>query len=185
VLMKALLTIPLIASGCATQITATDTSRAPKAVPAAAVARPSQGTDPVLAAARAKVMAAYAGYINAETNASTTADYGSPELSHYTSDPLLGQWIAQLFHLHVIGDVQRGAVISHPQLASLTLSKTSGTAIVRDCLDQSKISIVNAATGKAVALPKAKPYLAIATIYLYANGAWMVSKVDTPSGKPC
>jgi hypothetical protein len=185
VLMAALLTVPLIASGCASPPARADTSRAPGAVNAVAVATPSPSTASTLAAAQAQAMAAYSGYIEAETSASQTADYGSPSLSKYASDPVLGQWIAELFHLHVIGDVQRGAVISHPKLMSLKLSKTSGTAIVRDCLDQSRISIVNASTGISVALPKSKPYMAVATVYLYANGAWMVSKVDTSGNKPC
>jgi hypothetical protein len=184
-LMGALLVIPLSVAACASESGTADTSRPPMSIRAAAVAAPTPTHDPALALARSRAMAAYAGYINAETTASTTADYGSADLSKYTSDPLLGQWIAQLFHLHVIGDVQRGAVISHPALESLKLSKTSGTAIVRDCLDQSQISIVNATTGKALPLPKAKPYVAVATIYLYSNGAWMVSKVDTSNGKPC
>ena len=130
-------------------------------------------------------MAAYNGYIHAETIASQAADYGSADLSKYASDPLLGQWVAELFHLHVIGDVQRGSVVSHPTLVSVKLAKKSGTAIVRDCLDQSGISIVNAATGKQIPVPKSKPYVAVATVYLYANGVWMVSSVDTSGNKPC
>jgi hypothetical protein len=184
-LFASLIAAPLVVAGCASRSGSADTSRAPVAVRVAAVATPNPSTGPEIVVARAQALAAYQGYISAETSASQSADYGSPELSRYTSDPLLGQWIAQLFHLHVIGDVQRGAVVSHPNLVSLKLSKTSGTAIVRDCLDQSQIEIVNATTGKAVALPKAKPYLATATVYLYGNGAWMVSKVDTSEAKPC
>jgi hypothetical protein len=184
-LVAAVIVAPLTIAGCASPSARADTSRAPDSVHVAAVSAPSAGSDPAVAAARVRAMAAYAGYINAETSASQAADYGSAELSKYTSDPLLGQWIAQLFHLHVVGYVQRGAVISHPKLVSLKLSKSSGTAIVRDCLDQSRISIVDAANGKAVPLPKSKPYLATATVYLYANGTWMVSKVDASGNRPC
>jgi hypothetical protein len=173
------------AAGCASNPATTDTSKAPANVRVVAVAVPSASGSPKLATARAQAMAAYAGYIHAETTASTTADYGSPELTKYTSDPLLGQWITELFHLHAAGDVQRGSVISHPILVSVKLSAKSGTAIVRDCLDQSRISIVNATTGKVIPLPKSKPYVAIATMYLYSNGRWMVSKVDTTSGASC
>jgi hypothetical protein len=172
-------------TGCASDRTATDASKAPAKVSVVAAVAPDPSGKPTLATARAQAMAAYRGYIKAETDASTTANYGSADLTKYTSDPLLGQWISELFHLHVIGDVQRGAVISNPTLVSLKLSAESGTAIVRDCLDQSRISIVNASSGKAVPLPKSKPYIAIATMYLYSNGRWMVSKVDTSTGAPC
>jgi hypothetical protein len=184
-LVGVLLLATIAVSGCAAAPAAEDTSRAPAAVPVAAVSTPSAGSNPKLANARAAAMTAYSGYIHAETTASQAADYGSADLSKYTSDPLLGQWVAELFHLHVIGDVQRGTVISHPTLVSVKLSKKSGTAIVRDCLDQSGISLVNAATGKQIPLPTSKPYVAVATIYLYANGQWMVSTVDTSGNKPC
>jgi hypothetical protein len=185
VLMTVLVVGNMIVAACASSATTPDSSRAPAAVGVVAAVAPAPSATPALAAAQANAMAAYAGYINAETTASATADYGSTALSKYASDPLLGQWIAELFHLHVIGDVQRGAVISHPQLLSLKLSKKSGTAIIQDCLDQSQISIVNATSGKSVPLPKTKPYVAIATMYLYSTGAWMVSSVDTSKTKPC
>jgi hypothetical protein len=172
-------------AACASNQAAADTSRAPVRVNVAAVAAPDPSGNPTLQAARSQALAAYRGYIKAETDASTTADYGSADLTKYTSDPLLGQWISELFHLHVIGDVQRGAVISHPTLVSLKLSAKSGTAIVRDCLDQSRITIVNASSGKVIPLPKSKPYIAMATMYLYSNGHWMVSKVDTSNGASC
>jgi hypothetical protein len=185
VLVGIVLLVPVIVASCASPSATEDSSRAPDAVAVVASTAPSPSVDPAIAAARTSAMVAYTGYINAETAASASADYGSPALSKYASDPVLGQWIAELFHLHVIGDVQRGSVISHPRLLSLKLSTKSGTALVRDCLDQSHISIVNATTGKEIPLPKAKPYVAIATMYLYSNGAWMVSKVDTSSGEPC
>jgi hypothetical protein len=172
-----------VAAACGSTSTAADTSRAPAASSTAVVA--STTIDPRITAAEANVMAAYNGYINAETAASQAADFGSGDLSKYMTDPLLGQWVAQLFHLHAIGDVQRGAVISKPALVSLKLSKTSGTAIVRDCLDQSQISIVNAKSGKPLSMPATKPYVAIASLYLYSDGRWLVSKVDTTDDKPC
>jgi hypothetical protein len=184
-LLAAVLMAPVVLAGCASKAAPQDTSRAPIAAAVAAPQASPSGADGKVALAKANAMAAYAGYIVAETEAAQTADYGSPQLSKFTSDPLLGQWIAQLFHLHVIGDVQRGSVLSHPILVSLKLSAQSGTATVRDCLDQSAISIVNAQTGAAVPLPKPKPYVAIATLYLYSTGVWMVSKVDTTGSQPC
>lgn len=184
-LVAAVLATAAVVGGCASRVLPVDESRVPAAIPVVAPATSAGGADAKLTLAKMNAMAAYSGYINAETQASQTADYGSALLSKFTSDPLLGQWVAQLFHLHVIGDVQRGAVISHPILTSLKLSKTSGTATVRDCLDQSGISIVNAQTGAKVSLPKAKPYVATATLYLYSTGAWMVSKVDTTGDQSC
>jgi hypothetical protein len=184
-LLVAVLVAPVVISGCASKASEADTSRAPLTVQVAAPATSAGGDDIKSAIAKVNAMAAYSGYIVAETAAAQTADFGSPQLSKFTSDPLLGQWIAQLFHLHVIGDVQRGSVVSHPVLVSLKLSAQSGTATVRDCLDQSGISIVNAQTGADVPLPKTKPYVALATLYLYSTGAWMVSKVDTTGSQPC
>jgi hypothetical protein len=184
-LLLVILTASAAVGGCATRPSVVDDSLPPGApVAATASAGADAGGSPI-EIARTKAMAAYSGYITAETQASQTADYGSPELSKFAASPLLGQWVAQLFHLHVIGYVQRGSVISHPILTSLTLSARSGTATIRDCLDQSKITIVNARTGAKVALPKSKPYVAVATLYLYANGAWMVSTVDTTGSQPC
>ena len=172
-------------AGCASPSTASDTSRAPIAAGEVAIATPSVSVNPTVANARAQVMAAYSGYIAAETSASQTADYGSSELSKYAADPLLGQWVAELFHLHVMGDVQRGAVVSHPVIVSVNMSKTSGIAVVKDCLDQSAITVVNAQTGTAVALPKTKPFVATATLTLYSTGTWLVSRVDASAGKTC
>ncbi len=184
-LVAVILAAATVIGGCASRVSPVDDSRAPAVLQVAAPATTAGGVDAKLATAKANAMAAYANYIAAETQASQTADYGSALLSKFTSDPLLGQWVAQLFHLHVIGDVQRGSVISHPVLTSLKLSTVSGTAVVRDCLDQSAISIVNAQTGAKVPLPKTKPYVAVATLYLYSNGSWMVSKVDTTGDQPC
>jgi len=130
-------------------------------------------------------MTAYNGYISAETAASQSASFNSPDLAKYMGDPLLGTWVSQLFHLHVMGDIQRGTVITHPVLASLKLSKSSGTAVVRDCLDQSGISIVNAKSGKALPIPVSKPFVATATVQLYPDGRWLVSKVDTKGDGSC
>ena len=52
-----------------------------------------------------------------------------------------------------MGDIQRGAVVTNPVLVSLKLAKSTGTAIVRDCLDQSGITIVNKKSGKVRADP--------------------------------
>jgi len=184
-LVAAVLVAAIVVGGCASRVDGVDESRAPIVLQVAAPATSANGADAKLVVAKANALAAYSNYIAAETQASQTADYGSPLLSKVIADPLLGQWVAQLFHLHVIGDVQRGSVVSHPVLTSLKLSTASGTAIVRDCLDQSGISIVNAQTGAKVALPKTKPYVAVATLYLYSTGAWMVSKVDTTGDQPC
>ncbi len=183
-LASVLLVIPPVLTGCASKMAA-DTSRPPVLAPGATPATTAGAAGSKLDHAKALALSAYSGYIAAETNASQTADYGSSALSKYASDPLLGQWITQLFHLHVIGDVQRGSVISHPVLQSLTLSATSGTAIVRDCLDQSGISLVNARTGATVPLPKTKPFVTLATLYLFSTGVWMVSKVDSSGAKSC
>jgi len=174
----------LVLAGCASRAPS-DHSRAPSAPGAVAVALTGTDAGPAPTGAGGAVLAAYGGYIRAETLASQSADYGSPDLSKYMGDPLLGQWIAQLFHLHVVGDVQKGAVISHPKLQSLSVTKKSGKAVVRDCLDQSGISLVKAATGEAVPMPVVKPYVAVATLYRYPNGAWRVSSVDTPDGATC
>jgi hypothetical protein len=184
-LLVAVLIAPVIVSGCASRTSMADTSRVPVAGQPAAATTSAGGGGSKTEIAKANALAAYSNYITAETHASQAADYGSRELAKFTAYPLLGQWVAQLFHLHVIGDVQRGSVASHPVLTSLKLSTRSGTATIRDCLDQSGITIVNAQTGTKVALPKSKPYVAVATLYLYANGAWMVSKVDTTGTESC
>jgi hypothetical protein len=130
-------------------------------------------------------MAVYNGYIGAETAASQTANYSSGDLAKYMSDPLLGTWISNLFNLHSMGDIQRGAVVNNPVLVSLKLSGNTGTAIVRDCLDQRGITIVNKKTGKAVPIPAGKPFIATATVLLYPDGRWLVSKVDTKEDGSC
>lgn len=177
------LVVAVVLTACGTTTSRADTSRVPLAAQTSIAA--SATIDPRIVAAGAAVMAAYNGYISAETVASQSANYSSPDLAKYMGDPLLGTWVSQLFHLSAMGDIQHGTVISHPSLVSLKLSETSGTAIVRDCLDQSGITIVNAKSGKAVPIPASKPFIATATVYLYPGGRWLVTKVDTKEDGSC
>lgn len=169
-------------SACSRTAAAHDTSRAP-VQPAAA---PTVTIDPVRMAAQAQVMSAYESYIEAETVASQRADYGSRDLAETAGQPVLGQWVAQLYHLHVIGDVQRGTVVSaNPQMTILKSSGANGTAVVTDCLDDSSISIVNASTGTPMKLPPHNSrYRATTTLYLL-DGRWRVCKVKADRSKPC
>ncbi len=173
----------IVLSACGTRAPGADTSRLPGAVTVAG--SPSSTIDPRILAADTAVMVAYNGYINAETAASQTANYSSGDLAKYMSDPLLGTWISNLFNLHSMGDIQRGAVVTNPVMVSLKLAKSSGTAIVRDCLDQSGIKIVNKKTGKIVPIPTGKPFVTTATVLLYPDGRWLVSKVDAKEDGSC
>ena len=102
-------------------------------------------------------MTAYAGYLDAETTASQHADFASVELTRFMAQPLLGQWVAQLYHLHAIGYKQIGAVISAaPAVQSLAVvtAKGTGIAIVTDCLDEVNLKIVKVCNGDRWSLPK-------------------------------
>jgi hypothetical protein len=169
-----------VLTACATSHGPSDASRAPTATPAAA-----STIDPRILAAHLDVMTAYNGYIAAETSASQTADFTSSDLPKYMGDPLLGSWVASIFHIHMLGDVQTGAVVSHPQLVSLQLSDTSGTATVRDCLDQSGIDIVNAKSGKSAKFNRVNKVLSTATVTLGPNGRWRVTQVDAKAAVTC
>jgi hypothetical protein len=168
-------------TACSSRAAPVDDSAAPRPVEPAAVA---VAVDPD----RQAVLTAYAGYLDAETTASQQADYGSVELTRFMAQPLLGQWVAQLYHLHAIGYKQLGAVVSAaPKLTSLTVttSKGSGTATVTDCLDETAMSIVKVSNGAPMALPKHNSrYQATATLHL-ADGMWRVSEVDADRSRTC
>jgi len=116
------LVVAEVLTACGTPHATSDTSQTPAtAAPAAA-----STLDPRILSTRAAVMTAYNGYIAAETNASQTADFASSDLGKYMGDPLLGTWVASIFHIHALGDVQTGAVVSHPQLVSLKLVDKTG-----------------------------------------------------------
>lgn len=173
----------LLAAGCSTSAHTVDKSHPPE--PAASGVA-TVAVDAKIAAARDAVMRTYVGYLNAETSAAQTADYASPELSLYTADPLLGQLIAAIDHLHRIGAVQIGAAASNPTITSLKLTDKMGTATVRDCIDESSISIVYQKTNKVIPLPDTnKRYVAITTAYLYPNGQWLFSKAVAHRDEPC
>ena len=134
------------------------------------------------------VLAAYAGYLAAETTASQHADFASDEMNRFMAQPLLGEWVAQLYHLHVIGYKQLGAVISaDPKVKSLTVvtAKGTGTAVVTDCLDDSNIKIVKVRTGEPMVLPKRSPrFQTVATLSL-RDGMWRVYEVDADRSRTC
>jgi hypothetical protein len=168
------------ATGCSTDPAPADVSAPPRIV-----AAPVQvAVDPN----RDAVMTAYAGYLAAETTASQQADYGSTELTRFMGQPLLGQWVAQLYHLHAIGYMQTGAVVSAaPKLASLTVASRSGTgtAVVTDCLDETAMKIVKVSDGTPMVLPKHNSrYQTTATLRLSA-GMWRVYEVDADRSRTC
>lgn len=171
-----------VTTACGSGSAPTDTSAPPQAVKPAATVRTV--ADP----RRQAVMEAYAGYLAAETTASQKADFGSTELPRYMGQPLLGQWVSQLYHLHAIGYKQLGSVVSaSPWLTSITFSagRSTGTAIVTDCLDENAMTIVNATTGRQMELPRHNSrYLTKATLHL-ENGFWRVYEVDADRSKTC
>jgi hypothetical protein len=168
-------------TACSSGTAPVDDSAAPRPVEPAAV---QVAVDPN----RQAVLTAYAGYLDAETTASQRADYGSAELTRFMAQPLLGQWVAQLYHLHAIGYKQLGAVVSAaPELMSLAVTRSdgTGTAIVTDCLDETAISIVKVSNGAPMALPRHNSrYQATATLHL-AGGMWRVSEVDADRSRTC
>jgi hypothetical protein len=162
-----------------------------KSAPADASAPPRIVAAPVQVAAdpnRDAVLTAYAGYLDAETTASQHADFASVELTRFVAQPLLGQWVAQLYHLHAIGYKQIGAVISaDPTVRSLSVvsAKGSGTAVVTDCLDEVNVKIVKANTGEPMILPKrSSRFQTVATLRLQ-GGIWRVYEVDADRSRTC
>ncbi len=159
--------------------------------PGDASAPPRIAAAPVQVAAdpnRDAVMTAYAGYLDAETTASQHADFASVELTRFMAQPLLGQWVAQLYHLHAIGYKQIGAVISaDPAVQSLAVvtAKGTGIAVITDCLDEVNLKIVKASTGEPMILPKrSSRYQTVATLRLQ-GGIWRVYEVDADRSRTC
>lgn len=174
----------LLVAGCAASPRSADRSKPP--APAAGDKGLTVPIDSKTAAARDAVMRVYVGYMNAETAAAQAADYASPELPLYVADPLLGQLIAAIDHLHRMGAVQKGAVVSRPTIDSVKLTSRIGVATIRDCVDESSLRIVYQKTNKAIPLPKAnKRYVAITTAYLYPDGRWLVSNAVAHRDQPC
>ncbi len=177
---SALAVVFVTISGCGTRAESADASLPPRSVVA--------GAKVAINPDRQRVLAAYAGYLDAETSASQHADYASAELTRFMDQPLLGQWVAALYHLHAIGYKQVGSVISAaPRITSLDLAAGSeaGTAVVTDCLDETGMSIVDATTGKPMKLPAhSSRYQTTATLHL-RDGIWRVYEVDADRSRTC
>jgi len=187
----ALLSVAML-SACAAR--SDDTSKAPP--PGAAV----EGTTPTSApvslgpsatAVTPAILSAYQGYLHYSTLSAQTGDFDSPQLRKYAIDPLLGQWVVNVYDMYQRGVVQRGAVTHHgTKVIDVKLSTTRGvpigTATILDCLDNSGISIIDAITRAVVVPATAGRFLAsTATAQMYPDKHWVISNVDAKVVKSC
>jgi len=180
-------------SACATH-GGDDTSRAPAPGTAVAGTTPTAAPatlGPSASAVQPAILDAYQGYLKYSTLSAQTGDFDSPKLRNYAIDPLLGQWVINVYDMYQRGVVQRGAVAHHgTKVIDVKLSTSRGvpigTATILDCLDNSGVSVIDA-TSRAVVVPASPGRFLASTAYaqMYPDKHWVISQVDAKTVKSC
>jgi hypothetical protein len=137
--------------------------------------------DPRAAAAKAAVTA-YQGYISAYAAASQIPDPDYPGLSRYVNQPLLSRTKHALRSMRDRGQVQVGAQTATVKGTSVDLAGSQPSATIHACLDYSALQLVYTSNHSPVpnSQIKSPKVSAIVTVWLFANGQWMVT--DTKDG---
>jgi hypothetical protein len=171
-----------------------DTSKAP--LPGRVDDNPVASGDPGVVgpsatSAASAVLVAYQGYLTYSTLAAQTGDFDSQRLKTYAIDPLLGQWVVNVYDMYQRGVVQRGAVVHHgTKVTDVKLSTRDGvpigTATIVDCLDNSGVSIIDAITRAVVVPATPNRFLrSVATAQMYPDRHWVISQVDAKAVTKC
>ena len=168
------LTITLTA-GCTSEGTGTPPSLGPGSIPSTPTVDPS-------AAATTAAVAAYQGYIKAFAAALQTADPDDPNLARYVADPLLSRTRRVLRSMREEGQVQVGEQTATVTTTDVDLASDQPVVTIHACLDYSNLKLVYRSNRSPVpnATIKDPKVSAIATVWLYRNGQWLVN--DTKDG---
>jgi hypothetical protein len=142
--------------------------------------------DPKAEAASQGAVAAYLGYVRAFAAASQVPDPDYPGLARYVNQPLLSRTRHELGSMRDKGVVQVGAQTATVTATSVDLASDQPSVTVHACLDYSALRLVYKSNHVPVPnsqLKKTK-VSAVATVWLFVNGQWMVT--DTKDGTaPC
>lgn len=143
---------------------------------------PTTSEDPQAAAATRAAVTAYQGYIGAYAAASQIPDPDYPALSRYVNQPLLSRTKHALRSMRDSGQVQVGAQTATVKGTSVDLAGSQPSVTLRACLDYSALQLVYKSNHSPVpnSQVKSPKVSAVVTVWLFANGQWMVT--DTKDG---
>ncbi len=162
----------LSAAGCTSRSTPSVTPSV-----AASSASPSPSVDPSTAAATQAAIAAYNGYIQTFALAAQTADPADPSLARYLADPLLSLTRHNLQTMKDRGEVQVGAQKATVTSTQVDLNAAQPVVTIHACLDYSALKLVYKSNHSPVPNSEIKTprVSAIATVWLYQSGQWLVN----------
>jgi len=135
------------------------------------------------AAAEADVLAAYRGFWAAATEAEAHPHRRHPQLARFATDKALAAEQATIVLYRQQGIVGRGKPKLSPEVVALSIS--SGTAVIRDCLDLTNVDAIYRDTGKsAIAPDQSRRHLATAKAAVY-DGRWVIRDLVANRKQPC
>ncbi|MFF9458050.1 hypothetical protein [Streptomyces flaveolus] len=113
----------------------------------------SKSADPQAEATRT-VETTYRNYWGAQTKAFEKVDVRNTGLEKYSFDQAYSKVLADVANMKIKGSAMRGAPQIKPDVTAVSLDESPQKATITDCVDVSKWTLVDAKTGKELALPK-------------------------------